>query len=59
MILAKPSTEVSGVRSSWLTVERKELLAASACLGGGAGLAGFLEEPALWMATPTAERDGG
>ena len=30
MILAKPSTEVSGVRSSWLTVERNALLAASA-----------------------------
>jgi len=30
MIFAKPSTEVSGVRSSWLTVERKALLAASA-----------------------------
>ncbi len=30
MILAKPSTEVSGVRSSWLTVDRNALLAASA-----------------------------
>ncbi len=30
MIFAKPSTDVSGVRSSWLTVDRKALLAASA-----------------------------
>ena len=30
MILANPSTDVSGVRSSWLTVERNELFAASA-----------------------------
>ena len=45
MIFAKPSTEVSGVRSSWLTVERNALLAASASSAMRARALGFLEQP--------------
>ena len=44
MILAKPRTDVSGVRSSWLTVERNELLAASASSAIGSRLFRFLEQ---------------
>ena len=44
MIFAKPSTEVSGVRSSWLTVDRKELFAASASSAAARAWRGFLKE---------------
>ena len=55
MILAKPSTEVSGVRSSWLTVERNELLAASASSAAALAWRASSKSLALWKATPTAE----
>ena len=54
MIFAKPRTEVSGVRSSWLTVERNELLAASACSAAARAWPASSNSLALWNATPTA-----
>ena len=53
MILAKPSTEVSGVRSSWLTVERKAPLAASASSAAARACLVSSKSRALWIATPT------
>ena len=53
MILAKPSTEVSGVRSSWLTVERNALFAASASSAAARACRVSSNRRALWMATPT------
>ena len=57
---------MSGVRSSWLTVERNALLAASASSAIGARLLGFLEQPPdlvlllveLPVGVGVVERDG-